>query len=72
MKEVYLTTEAERRYRKAYYERNKARILQKKKERYHADAERARADNKRHRANSDRSEYFRKRYLEKKAREQSE
>ena len=72
MKEVYLTSEAERRYRKAYYERNKAHILQKKKERYHADLERARADNRRHNLNCDRSEYFRQRYLAKKEREKVE
>ena len=67
MKDIYLTSEAERRYRKAYYERNRERILQKRKERYAADPDKYREKNKRYSMTHDRSEYFREYHRKKKA-----
>ena len=66
MKTEYLTTEAERRYRKAYYERNKEDILRKKKIRDDRNRERNRANCKKYDMTHDRSEYF-KRYRQRNA-----
>jgi hypothetical protein len=66
MKEIYLTSEAERRYRKSYYERNRESILQKIRERYAQDPERKRDKNKQYSMTHDRSEYFRQYYRSKK------
>lgn len=62
MKQIYLTSEAERRYRKAYYERNRERILQKSKERYYDDPDKYREKNKRYDITHDRTEYFQQYY----------
>lgn len=59
MKEVYITTEAERRYKKAYYEKNREKILQKAKEKRQANPEKNREACKRYRMTHDRSNYFR-------------
>lgn len=67
MKEIYLTSEAERKYRKSYYERNRERILQKRKERYVANLEREREKNKQYSMTHDRNEYFREYHKRKKA-----
>lgn len=66
MKKDYLTTEAERRYRKAYYERNKESILAKKKIRDAQNKEKNREACKKYDMTHDRSEYFR-RYRQRKA-----
>jgi hypothetical protein len=66
LKTEYVTSEAERRYRKAYYERNKERILQRRREKYHADPDKYRDENKQYRLTHDRSEYFRQYYRRKK------
>lgn len=72
MKTEYLTSEAERAYRKKYYAKNRERCLANSRE-YHA--RNREADNARSREYAlthDRSEYFRRRYQEKKAREKNE
>ena len=67
MNTEYLTSEAERKYRKAYYERNKERILRKKREKYREDPDKYREENKKYGLTHDRSEYFRQYYRRKKA-----
>lgn len=59
MKEEYLTSEAERRYRKRYYEEHREEILRKRREKYWENREAELARNKRYRMTHDRSEYFR-------------
>lgn len=66
MKTEYLTSEAERRYRKSYYEQNRESILQKSREKYAKNPDRYREKNKRYSMTHDRSEYFRQRYRRKK------
>ncbi len=65
MKE-YLTSEAERAYRKRYYQQHRNEILRKRREKYleHREAELAR--NKCYRMTHDRSEYFRQYRIRKK------
>lgn len=66
MKKEYLTSEAERRYRKSYYERNRERILQKKREQYAENPNPYREKNKRYSMTHDRSEYYRRYYRQRK------
>ncbi len=66
MKTEYLTSEAERRYRKAYYEKNRESILQKRRERYAKDPNRYREENKRYSMTHDRTEYYRQYHRQKK------
>lgn len=66
MKTEYLTSEAERRYRKSYYEKNRESILQKRREQYAANPEKFREKNKRYDMTHDRSEYYRQYYRRKK------
>lgn len=66
MKEIYLTSEAERKYRKKYYEKNRELILLRSRERYAKDPESKREQNKRYSMTHDRSEYFRQYYRKKK------
>ena len=63
----YITTEAERAYRKRYYEKNRARILESRKRRYADNKENELQRSKQYSMTHDRSEYFRQRYLRKKA-----
>mgnify|MGYP003298293830 CR=1 FL=1 len=66
MKEVYMTSEAERKYRKKYYEQHREEILRKKKEKYNADPEKNREKVLLYARTHDRSEYFREYYRRKK------
>jgi len=68
LKTHYLTSEAERKYRKKYYERNKEKLLAAHKERYKQNREELLAYNKQYNMTHDRSEYFKEYYRRKKER----
>lgn len=61
MKE-YLTTEAERLYKKRYYQKNRERLLEYRKKYYEENREQEKARQKRYSMTHDRSEYDRERY----------
>ena len=63
----YITTEAERAYRKRYYQKNRDMINERQKRYREEHKESIRAYNKQYSMTHDRSEYFRQRYLRKKA-----
>ena len=54
----YLTTEAERRYKKKYYQQHREVILQRKREEYAENREKYREKNKSYAMTHDRSQYF--------------
>lgn len=56
---VYVTTEAERRYRREYYRRNRERIKERSRQYRETHKEQIAAYNKRYSMTHDRSEYFR-------------
>lgn len=60
---MYITTEAERAYRKRYYQKNRERIKEKAR-RYHEEhKEQVQEAQKQYAMTHDRSEYFRQYYL---------
>ena len=63
----YITTEAERAYKKRYYQKNRDMINERQKRYREEHREEIRAYQKRYSMTHDRSEYFRQRYLRKKA-----
>ena len=63
----YITTEAERAYKKRYYQKNREMIKERQKRYREEHKESIRAYNKRYSMTHDRSEYSRQRYLRKKA-----
>lgn len=63
----YITTEAERAYRKRYYQKNREIINEKQKRYRDEHKESIRAYQKQYSMTHDRSEYFRQRWLRKKA-----
>lgn len=63
----YITTEAERAYRKRYYQNNREMIKERNKRYSEEHKESIRVYQKRYSMTHDRSEYFRQRYLRKKA-----
>lgn len=63
---MYVTTEAERRWRKENYQRNRERILKRQKQYDDNHKEQRSAYNKRYSMTHDRSEYFRERWKKKK------
>ena len=63
----YITTEAERAYRKRYYQKNRDMINERQKRYREEHRERIRAYQKQYSMTHDRSEYFRQRWLRKKA-----
>lgn len=64
---MYITTEAERAYRKRYYQKNRERIKEKARRYYEEHKEQVQEAQKQYAMTHDRSEYFRQRYLRKKA-----
>ena len=63
----YITTEAERAYKKRYYQKNRDMINERQKRYREEHREEIRAYQKRYSMTHDRSEYFRQRHLRKKA-----
>lgn len=63
----YVTTESERAYRRRYNQKNREMINERQKRYYEEHKESIRAYQKRYSLTHDRSEYFRQRYLRKKA-----
>ena len=63
----YITTEAERAYKKRYNQKNRDMINERQKRYREEHKESIRAYNKQYSMTHDRSEYFRQRYLRKKA-----
>lgn len=63
----YITTEAERAYRKRYYQKNRVMINERQKRYREEHRESVSAYQKKYSMTHDRSEYFRQRYLRKKA-----
>lgn len=59
---IYLTTEAERRYRKNYYLRNRERIKERNRQYRETHKEQISAYQKQYSMTYDRSEYFRERW----------
>lgn len=63
----YITTEAERAYRKSYNQKNRDMINERQKRYREEHRESVSAYQKKYSMTHDRSEYFRQRYLRKKA-----
>lgn len=72
MKEEYLTSEAERRYRKRYYEEHREEILRKRQEKYRENREHILEYQKRYSMTHDRSAYFRRYRAQKQKGEKNE
>lgn len=66
MKEIYLTTEAHRRYQKKYYESHREEIKERNKVYKEKNIEKVRAYQKRYDMTHDRTEYFRQYNLKRK------
>lgn len=66
MKTEYLTSEAERKYRKAYYERNRESILRKSREKYAQNPDKYRERSRQYSMTHDRSGYYRQYHRKKK------
>lgn len=63
---TYLTSEAERRYRKRYYKKNREKILADQKQYREEHREQIAVYQKRYRMTHDRSEYQRQQYIKRK------
>lgn len=64
---IYVTTEAERRYRKKYYTKNCERIKERNRQYRETHKDQISDYQKRYSMTHDRSEYFRERWKKKKA-----